>query len=187
MTVTAIDPKTALVLVDLQKGVVRQPMAHPVDQVIERCSALAAAFRRHGLPVVLVNVNGAAPGRADQKRSVSSLPDDYAEFVPELARQPQDHVVTKRTWGAFTNTDLNAFLQKHGVTQVVIGGVASSIGVESTARFAHEQGYNVTMVIDGMTDMNADAHHHSVTRIYPRISECAQAAEVIALLEQRRT
>ena len=66
MTVTAIDPKTALVLVDLQKGVVRQPMAHPVDEVIERCSALAAAFRRHGLPVVLVNVNGAAPGRADR-------------------------------------------------------------------------------------------------------------------------
>src|SRR3569623_2469287 len=166
MTLTAIDPKAALVLIDLQKGVVRQATAHPVEQIIERCSALATLFRQRGLPVVLVNVAGAAPGRADQKRSLSSLPEDYAEIVPELGEQPQDHRVTKRTWGAFTNTDLHAYLQKKGITQVVIGGVASSIGVESTARVAHELGYNVTLVVDAMTDMNADAHYHSVPRIF---------------------
>lgn len=186
MPVTAIDPKAALILIDLQKGVVRQPTAHPVEQVIERCCALASSFRQHGLPVILVNVLGAAPGRADQKRSLASLPEDYAEIVPELGRQPQDHLVTKRTWGAFTNTDLHAYLQQNGVTQVVIGGVASSIGVESTARFAHEQGYNVTLAVDAMTDMNADAHYHSITRIFPRIGECAHAEEIIALLDQRR-
>lgn len=186
MTLTAIDPKAALILIDLQKGVTRQATAHPVEQIIERCSALAALFRQHRLPVVLVNVTGAAPGRADQKRSMASLPPDYAELVPELGQQPQDHVVTKRTWGAFSNTDLHDYLRENGVTQLVIGGVASSIGVESTARFAHELGYNVTLAVDAMTDMNADAHYHSVTRIFPRIGECAHTEEIIALLDQRR-
>lgn len=186
MTLTAVDPKTALILVDLQKGVVRMAAGQPVEQVLERSAALASTFRRHGLPVVLVNVAGAAPGRADQKRSLSGLPEDYAEFVPELGQQPQDHVVTKRTWGAFSNTDLHDFLQKQGVTQLVIGGVATSIGVESTARFAHEHGYNLTLVIDAMTDMNPDAHQHTVSRIFPRIGECANAVDVIAMLDQRR-
>ena len=186
MTVTAVDPRTALILIDLQKGVVSQATAHPTEQIIEQCSLLAASFRQCGLPVVLVNVLGAAPGRADQKRSVSSLPADYAEIVPALKQQPQDHLVTKRTWGAFTNTDLHAYLQKQGVTQVVIAGVATSIGVESTARAAHELGYNVTLAVDAMTDMNADAHYHSVTRIFPRMGECAHVEEIIVLLQQRR-
>lgn len=186
MTLTVVDPKTALVLVDLQKGVVRMAAGQSAEQVLERSSALATAFRRHGLPVVLVNVAGAAPGRADQKRSMSELPKDYAEFVAELDRQPQDHVVTKRTWGAFSNTDLHDYLQKQGVTQLVIAGIATSIGVESTARFAHEHGYNLTLVIDAMTDMNPDAHQHTVNRIFPRIGECANAADVIAMLDQRR-
>jgi nicotinamidase-related amidase len=129
---------------------------------------------------------GAAPGRADQKRSMSSPPADYAELVPELGQHAQDHLVTKRTWGAFTNTDLQAYLQQQGITQVVMAGVATSIGVESTARFAHEYGYNVTLAVDAMTDMNADAHYHSVTRIFPRIGECAHTEEIIALLNQSR-
>lgn len=186
MTISTLDPRTALVLIDLQKGVVRQATAHPVEPVIERCAALATAFRRHGLPVVLVKVVGAAPGRADQKRSMNSLPEDYAEFVPGLGQQAQDHVVSKRTWGAFSNTDLHAYLQRQMVTQIVLGGVATSIGVESTARFAHEQGYNLTLAIDAMTDLNPDAHQHTVTRIFPRIGECGNADEIIAMLDQRR-
>lgn len=184
MAVTAIDPQTALILIDLQKGVVGQPTAHPAAEIIRNCSTLASSFRQHGLPVVLVNVTGAAPGRANQKRSMGSLPPDYAELVDGL-QQKHDHLVTKRTWGAFTNTDLHAILQKRSVTQVVIAGIATSIGVESTARFAHEYGYNVTLAIDAMTDMNADAHQHSITRIFPRIGECGDIAEIIALLNQR--
>ncbi len=132
---------------------------------------------------MLVNVTGGASGRAEQSRSLSDLPADWADLIPELNQQPSDHVVTKKTWGAFTNTDLDAYLKGRGVTQVVVVGVATSAGVESTARFAHELGYNVTLATDAMTDMSADAHTNSVTRIFPRMAETGTAAEIIALLD----
>jgi nicotinamidase-related amidase len=182
MPVTKIDPKTALIVVDLQKGIVGFPTAHPVAGVIQQSAALADAFRQRGLPVVLVNVTGVASGRADQSRALTGLPADWAELIPELKQQPSDHLVTKQTWGAFTKTDLDAYLKGQGVTQVVVIGVATSAGVESTARFAHELGYNVTLAVDAMTDMSAEAHDNSVTRIFPRMSETGTAAEIIGLL-----
>ena len=106
--------------------------------------------------------------------------------MPELNAQPSDHRVTKRTWGAFTNTDLEAYLRGQGVTQVVLVGVATSIGVESTARYAHELGLNVTLVVDAMTDRNADAHINSITRIFPRLGETGTTQEVLDLLERSR-
>ncbi|RFB78210.1 isochorismatase family protein [Methylovirgula sp. 4M-Z18] len=185
MPVTTLDPKAALVVVDLQKGIVALPTAHPAEGVVQQARLLLDAFRRHGLPVVLVNVAGGAPGRVEQSRSLASLPADWTELVPALDRQPQDHVVTKRTWGAFTNTDLKDHLTRLGVTQIVLTGVATSIGVESTARFAYELGFNVTLAVDAMTDMNADAHHNSITRIFPRLGETGTVAEIIAKLDQR--
>ncbi len=184
MPVTKLDPKTALVVIDLQRGIVGRQTAHPMDQVLKRAALLAEAFRRHGLPVVLVNVAGGAPGRAEQQVSLGTLPPDWMELAPELNEQPQDHRVTKRTWGAFTNTDVDSFLKTSGVTQIVLAGVATSIGVESTARFAHELGFNVTLATDAMTDMSAEAHQNSVTRIFPRLGETGASAEIIALLDK---
>jgi len=186
MTITTLDPKTALVVIDLQKGIVALPTAHPVNEVVKHAGELLDAFRSHGLPVVLVNVAGGAPGRAEQSRSLAGLPADWADLVPELNQQPEDHIVTKRTWGAFTNTGLDEHLKKLGVTQVVIVGVATSVGVESTARYAHELGLNVTLAIDAMTDMNADAHTNSVTRIFPRLGETGTSREIIDLLGRTR-
>lgn len=186
MAITTLDPKTALVVIDLQKGIVALPTAHPVNEVVKHASELLDAFRSHGLPVVLVNVVGGAPGRAEQARSLVGLPADWAELVPELKHQPDDHIVTKRTWGAFTNTGLDEHLKKLGVTQVVIAGVATSIGVESTARYAHEHGFNVTLATDAMTDMNADAHTNSITRIFPRLGETGTSREIIDLLGSTR-
>jgi nicotinamidase-related amidase len=94
--------------------------------------------------------------------------------------------VTKKTWGAFTNTDLNDYLKTEGVTQVVICGIATSIGVESTARFAHELGYNVTLAVDAMTDPSAYAHDNSLSRVFPRIGESGSTADIIALLDSTR-
>ncbi len=185
MTVTTLDPKTALVVIDLQKGIVTRSTAHPMGEVVKHASALADAFRRHGLPVVLVNVAGGAPGRTGQARNLGELPADWTELLPELNRQPGDHTVTKRTWGAFTGTDLEQHLRKLGVTQAVIAGVATSIGVESTARQAYELGFNVTLAIDAMTDMNLDAHTNSITRIFPRLGETGTAAEIVELLQNR--
>jgi nicotinamidase-related amidase len=185
MPVTTLDPKTALVVIDLQKGLVALPTAHPTNEVAKHAGELADAFRRQGLPVVLVNVAGGAPGRAEQTRSTRDLPDGWVDLVPELNHQPTDHKVTKRTWGAFTNTGLEKHLRDLGVTQVVIAGVSTSIGVESTARHAHENGFHVTLAVDAMTDTNADAHHNSITRIFPRLGETGSTREIIELLNQR--
>lgn len=184
MALTTLDAKTALVVIDLQNGIVALPTAHPTSEVVERSAVLADAFRRRNLPVVLVNVAGGAPGRADQARPSGDFPASFVELVPQMKPQPSDHLVTKRTWGAFTNTDLEAYLRQQGVTQIVLVGVATSIGVESTARYANELGLNVTLAVDAMTDMNLDAHTNSVTRIFPRLGETGTTQEVLDLLER---
>lgn len=186
MAITTLDPKTALIVIDLQKGIVTIPAVHPASDVIRHASELAAAFRKHGLPVVLVNVTAGAPGRTEQGGMSGELPADWAELVPELNRQPQDHTVTKRTWGAFSHTDLDAYLKAQGVTQVVIAGVSTSVGVESTARQAHEHGFNVTLALDAMTDRHPDAHLNSVTRIFPRLGETGTTQEILDCLDGTR-
>lgn len=182
MTITPLDSKIALLVIDLQKGIVGMPAAHPIADVVNNAARLADAFRSHGLPVVLVNVDATAPGRAEQSRRVTEFPAGWTELIPELNRQPSDHVVTKQTWGAFTNTGLEKYLRESGVTQVVVTGVATTAGVESTARHAHELGFNVVLAVDAMTDMNADAHHNSLTRIFPRMGETGTTQEIIDLL-----
>ena len=186
MAITTLDPKTALIVIDLQKGIVGMATVHPGAEVVKRAAALAEAFRRHGLPVVLVNVDSLAPGRTEQQApNLAAFPADWTELVPELNRQPHDHAVTKRTWGAFTGTGLNEHLKSLGVTQVVIAGIATSAGVESTARQAHELGYHVTLAVDAMTDRSAEAHTNSITRIFPRLGETGTTQEIIALLDKK--
>ena len=186
MALTTLDTKTALILIDLQKGIVSLPTAHSTADVIKHAGALAEAFRSHHLPVVLVNVAGGAPGRTEQPRRGGDFPADWTDIVPELNQKPQDHTVTKRTWGAFTKTDLEQHLKALGVTQVVIAGVSTSVGAESTAREAYALGFNVTLATDAMTDMNADAHHNSITRIFPKLGETGTTQEIIDLLKKGR-
>jgi nicotinamidase-related amidase len=182
MTISTLDAKSALLVVDLQKGIVGMAVAHPIADVVNNAARLADAFRKCGLPVVLINVDGLAPGRTEHARRVTEFPAGWTDLIPELDRQPGDHIVTKRTWGAFTNTDLDQYLKQAGVTQVVVSGVATTAGVESTARHAHELGFNVALAVDAMTDMNADAHHNSITRIFPRMGETGTTQEIIDLL-----
>jgi len=184
MTVTTLDPKTALVVIDLQKGIVGLPTVHPIAGVLARATALTAAFRRRGLPVVLVNATGLAPGRTEQGHSLQGMPADWADLAPELNARPGDLLVTKRTWGAFTNTDLEARLKALGVTQLVIAGVATSFGVESTARHAYELGFNVTLALDAMTDLSLEAHDNSVGRIFPRLGETGSTQEIVDRLDR---
>jgi nicotinamidase-related amidase len=185
---TTLDPKTALIVIDLQRGVVALPAAaHPMDTVIANSAALAEAFRAHSLPVVLVNVNGAPSGRTERSAAgAMTPPEGWDILIPELKQQPSDHLVTKRTRGAFTGTDLEQYLRDEDVTQVVIVGVATGSGVESTARHAHELGFNVTLATDAMTDMNADVHENSVTRVFPGIGETGATAEILSLLASTR-
>jgi nicotinamidase-related amidase len=185
MPITTIDPKTALIIVDLQNGILSAPVPNPMDQVVKNSRALADAFRSRGLPVVLVKVVGGAPGRKEYKSAGSGQrPADWTEFVPELNQQPEDIVVTKRTWGAFTNTGLEDDLKKLGVTQVVVTGCATSVGAESTARQAHECGFNVTLATDAMSDVDENAHINSVTRIFPRLGETGPTRDIIDLMDR---
>jgi nicotinamidase-related amidase len=183
VTVTTLDPKTALIVVDLQRGVVGLPAAaHPMETVIRNSVRLLEAFRDRGLPVVLVNVSGAPAGRTERASAGGERPEGWDILIPELDQQPGDHLVTKRTRGAFTGTDLEQYLRGENVTQVVITGVATGAGVESTARHAHELGFNVTLATDAMTDMNADIHENSVLRIFPGLGETGTTDDILALL-----
>ncbi len=183
MTVTILDPKSALIVIDLQKGIVSLPTVHPMAGLAKHVGALTDAFRGHGLPVVLVNVAGGAPGRTEQPRRHREFPAGWTDLILQLNRQPQDHVVTKHTPGAFTNTDLEAHLRTLGVTQVVIVGVATSNGVGVTARQAYELGFNVTLATDAI-DLHAGAHAYSITRIFPGIGETGTTQEIIDLLDK---
>lgn len=185
MPLTLLDDVTALVVIDLQRGIVSLPTVHPVDEVVRRSRDLLVAFRRHGLPVVLVTVAGVPPGRTEQARFRGPLPEGFADLVPELDRQPGDHLVTKRSAGAFTGTDLEAYLRARRATQLVLAGVATSMGVESTARQGHELGFNVGLAVDAMTDLDPELHANSVGRVFPRLGETGTTAEILRLLEAR--
>lgn len=186
MAITILDPSTALVLIDLQQGIVAYPTVHPVADTIKNANRLINGFRRHDLPVVLVNVDGGAGGRTEQPRSSDHRPPDWTELVAELDQAPDDLRITKHTWGAFSAADFHRQLRQLGVTQIVLAGIATSIGVESTARQAHELGYNVTLAVDAMTDMSADAHHNSVARIFPRLGETGSTVEILQCLSVGR-
>ncbi|MFJ6694989.1 hydrolase [Streptomyces sp. NPDC091272] len=190
MPLTTLDTRAALVVVDLQHGIMRIPGApYTTAEVLERTVRLADAFRASGRPVVLVRVTTAAdgadatPGRTDAGTGPRTAPPEgWDRIVDELAGHPEDITVTKRNWSAFYGTDLDLQLRRRGITQVVLTGVATSIGVESTARAAHEHGYHVTLATDAMTDMDGDAHRNSVEKIFPRLGETTTTDDLLKQL-----
>lgn len=185
MPLSSLDVTPALVVIDLQKGIVGIPAAHPTAGIVHRAAELARAFRAHGLPVVLVNVTGRAPGRTEVQFPVRALPPDWSELTPELDPQPSDLLIGKHCWGAFLGTSLDATLRERDVTQIVLAGISTSIGVESTARSAYDLGYNVVLVADAMTDRSAEAHRHSTETIFPRLGEICSTAELLHALAQK--
>ncbi|MEV6501840.1 cysteine hydrolase [Streptomyces prunicolor] len=191
MPLTTIDPASALVVIDLQKGIVSALTDDPtagIADAVKHSTHLATAFRRHGLPVILVNVTGRAPGRTDTGRSANSAapPTGWADLIDELDVQPADHLITKRRRSAFHDTGLDTLLRDLGVTQVVLSGIATSSGVESTARSASDHGYHVVLATDAMGDPDPEAHRHSVERVFPKLGETATTAEVIDMVEATR-
>ncbi|MGW7257270.1 hydrolase [Streptomyces sp. NPDC054834] len=189
MALTALDPRTALVAIDLQNGIVGMPtQPHTGPDVVARTAELADAFRAHGLPVVLVRVSfapdwaDAVPGRTERQARGLTFPEGWDTVVDELSGHPGDIRVTKHNWSAFHGTDLDVQLRRRGVTQIVLTGIATSIGVESTARDAYAHGYHVTLATDAMADSDPEAHRGSVERIFPRLGESGTTAEVLELL-----
>lgn len=152
---------TALVLIDLMPRVIALPVApHSGQQVLERCRRLAKAFRAHDYPVVLVRAE--RPNVPEQPPG-SDLADGLAE--------PGDIVVVKRTIGAFHNTDLHDQLQSRVVNTLVLAGLVTTMGVESTARAASDYGYELEFVADAMSGFAADEHNFTIEKIFPRFGK----------------
>jgi len=184
MPLTILDPNTALIVIDLQKGIVSGNFIHPIGEIIDRARTLIDIFRTKNLPVVLVNVEGRPPGRTEQgPRSSLSFSEGWTDLLPQLDQQPSDILVTKRSWGAFATTDLEHQLKARGVTQVVVTGLVTSGGVEATARQAYEQGFNVSLALDAMTDMRRESHEYCIRNVFPRLGEAGSTEEIISLLE----
>jgi nicotinamidase-related amidase len=182
MTLTALDPQPALVAIDLQHGIVSMQTTPPAQDIVRHTAALAQAFRARGFPVIWVNVAGGAPGRTDTPRPTGARPSNWAELVPELNVQDSDHRVTKFQLGAFAGTTLDHYLRRRGVTQIVLAGISTSIGVESTARAAYDIGYNVAFATDAMADRDPQMHEHSIEKVFPRLGERTTIAELEVLL-----
>jgi nicotinamidase-related amidase len=171
----ALDPKsTALVLIDLQNGILGRQLA-PVsaEDLLERGKALARRFRAARAPVVLVNVNPPLDGpdrRVDEPSALPKvLPSGFADLAPGLAA-PGDIKITKSTWGAFFRTDLDAELKSRGIQTIVLGGVATHVGVDTTARQAWELGYELVIARDVATSMGVEPHEATMRHIFPRIA-----------------
>jgi nicotinamidase-related amidase len=180
-----LNPKTcALVLIDLQKGVLAMPTApHTAAAVYERSMRLAHRFRSAGAPVVRVRVSfsrdlaDALPATVDQPTNYSSLPLGWDEFPEPL--EPSDLVITKRQWGAFHGTELDLQLRRRGVHCIVLGGISTNIGVESTARSAAEHGYELVIPEDLCSSSSAEMHVFSFTHILPRLARVTQSDAII--------
>ena len=181
--------KTALVVIDLQKGVVgRQTAPYAFDAVVRNAAALAEAFRKNGMPVFLVRVAPSPDGKdalrpiADAARPAQTPPPDWADIVPKMGPKQGDFVITKHQWGAFYGTELDLQFRRRGMTTMVLCGIATNIGVESTARFAYEYGYHQIFAEDAMSAMSAEEHAFTVTKIFPRIGLVRKTEEILALL-----
>jgi nicotinamidase-related amidase len=186
-----LDPATtALVLIDLQRGIAAgQTAPNASSDVITRAARLAGACRRRGALVVLVRVdpgpNGALFPRpqADQPRPPMTITPEWTELVPELGREPTDVVVTKHQPNAFYGTDLEVQLARRGIRTIILGGISTNVGVEATARAAHERGFEQVFVPDVMAAREADLHEHSVRRIFPTLGRVRSLDAVLAALE----
>lgn len=179
-TLPRIDPMTALVAIDLQNIALKLPLSPAVSGVVECTMALAAAFRFRRWPVFLVKAErpGPAPRHSKGGSLPAGLPADSFEVIPGLV-QRGDRVITKPHWGAFAGTALDAELRKLGVTQIVLAGVGTSRGIESTVRTAFDLGYNVTPVADAMCDADSEGQRRSLEVIFPRLGELAMSDDVI--------
>jgi len=182
---------TALVLIDLQQGILPYAQA-PYDAaaVLARAVALAAAFRAARSPVVRVKVGFSADGGDMLKAAVDAPnppgppPANWLDDAPELPLQAGDIAIVKRQWGAFHGTELDLQLRRRGIRTIVLAGIATSIGVESTARNAWELGYDIVFAEDATSGPDAGMHANSFGKVFPRIGRVRTTADVLAALKR---
>jgi nicotinamidase-related amidase len=190
MDLTFDPAKTAIVVIDLQRGIVESnPAPHSGAEVVTRSAALCRAVRAVGGTVALVHVTPSADGR-DALTPIADVPPvtpanrpaEWAELVPEMSPEPNDLVITKRQWGAFYGTELDLQLRRRGVDTIILCGISTNIGVESTARCAYELGYNQVFVEDATAARSVEEHEFVMRTAFPRMGRVRSTAQVLAAL-----
>jgi nicotinamidase-related amidase len=181
-----LDPaKTAPVLIDLQNGIVSRSTApHTAAEIVERSGRLAKAFREKGSPIVYVRVDMAdflqLPVDAPPfNPGTPPPPASASELVPEAGFQPGDILITKRHWGAFAGTDLEQSLKQRGINTIVLTGIASNIGVESTARQGTGLGFAFVIVEDACGTTDEETHRSVFEKTFPRLARVRKTEEVL--------
>ena len=183
--------KTALIVIDLQKGIVSmQTEPQPSKVVIENAVKILIKARSKNMPVFLVHVTP-SPDLKDALRPVSETSyqmskydSSWSEFVPELKIQPSDFIITKHQWGAFYGTELDLQLRRRGIDTIILCGISTNIGVESTARFAYEYGFNQIFVSDGMAARSKEEHEYPLKYIFPRLGLIHRTDKILQALNQ---
>jgi nicotinamidase-related amidase len=179
------------VVIDLQKGIMGR-MGAAAQPIVANTTRILDAARAMGALPVLVHVGGSPDGKdrlqppTDTPPFSGAFPPDWMELIPELNRQPSDVVVFKRQWGAFYGTDLDLQLRRRGCTSIVLCGIATEIGVESTARDAYERAYELVFAKDAMAGTSLEAHANSLERIFPRMGRVRTTDEIVAALKAYR-
>jgi len=179
---------TALVVIDLQKGIAGRPtQPHTAQDVVKNAGRLVQAFRKNTMPVFLVHVVHAPETMLKVQSDTSFerptvLPPEWSEFVPEIAPVPSDVVIAKKQWGAFYGTELELQLRRRGMDTIVLCGISTEYGVESTARFAYEMGFQQVFAEDAMASGSADAHHAAVNFIFKRMGRVRKTNEILTAI-----
>jgi nicotinamidase-related amidase len=184
--------RTALVVIDLQRGIVgASPAPHSGPDVVARAASIARALRQAGGTVVWVRVTPSPDGKdalrplTDAPPVSGQRPPDWAELMPELDRQPGDIVITKRQWGAFYGTEIDLQLRRRGVNTILLCGITTNIGVETTARDAYDRGYNQVFIEDATSARSAEEHDFVMRTAFPRMGRVRSTAEVLRALGHR--
>jgi nicotinamidase-related amidase len=183
-----LDPKqTALVAIDLQNALMAVPGApHSVADVTARTRRIADALRAQGGLVVWVRVNLndflALPVDAPSQFGGKDMPEELSHIAPAAGAQPPDMVITKRHWGAFAGTSLEQELRARGVETVILTGVATNIGVESTLRQGTGLGFAFVVSADACSALSEEEHRYSIEKIFGRLARVRTTEEVVAAL-----
>ena len=111
------------------------------------------------------------------------LPADWSEIVPELGPEDGDVIVTKKQWGAFYGTELDLQLRRRKIDTIVLCGISTNIGVESTARFAFEYGFQQIFVEDAMSARSAQEHENSIKNSFPKMGRVRLTQDVLDSLD----
>lgn len=173
--------KTALVTIDLQEGIV---LGFNGQEVVNNSKKLVELFRENNGFIAFVNVDfydgkDMLNPKTDNDVTTNIRPKGWAKLVDELDVKESDYKVTKRQWGAFFGTDLDLELRRRGIDTIVLCGISTNIGVESTARQAYERGYNQIFIEDAMKAENEEAHKLTIKYIFNRIGKIRKTEEFI--------